>query len=236
MLLKKLVPCTSSVFIKAKYATIASARDHWYQSDNPNRPPTPYQILNIDPSAPYSKARFNELVKIYHPDRCDHPESDVCSHLPPAVRLDRYRLIVAAHAILSDPTKRKAYDTYGAGWVGATSLGRPEYPFARPRSSSEKYGPFTPHANATWEDWERWRWQQEEQARSGDSRQPNFAANGKFASGVIAATLLAACIQQTHLENISATRRTILSEKSSEAEMYMRKKRKKHGKEQGLAG
>jgi curved DNA-binding protein CbpA len=225
MLLKKLAPCSTNVFIKAKYATIASAHDHWHRLTNSNRPPTPYQILNIDPSAPYTKTQFTELVKIYHPDRCDHPSGHGSAHLPPEVRLERYRLIVAAHSILSDPVKRKAYDSYGAGWAGAVSFGEPGNRFTRSGSPPEKYGPFTPHDNATWEDWEQWRWKQEERARSGESQQPRFVANGTFASGIIAVMLLGAFIQQTHLETVSTTRQTLLNGRSSEAEMYIQRKK-----------
>jgi curved DNA-binding protein CbpA len=221
MLLKKLAPCTTNAFIKAKYVTVA--HDHWPQSTHPNRPLTPYEILDVDPSATYTKARFTELVKLYHPDRCDHPASHICSHLPPSVRLERYRLIVAAHTLLSNPMKRQAYDTYGAGWTGASSMGATDNPFARANSGGGPKGPFTSHMNATWEDWERWRWEQEERARTGEGPRPRFVANSTFASGILAATLIAALIQQTHIESVTATRRSSLHERSSQAEMYIRK-------------
>ena len=81
--------------------------------------PSPYQIFHISPRDAYSKHRFYALVKIYHPDRSHH--SHIHSHihsLPGAVKMERYRLIVAANDILSNPDKRKAYDRTGAGWNG----------------------------------------------------------------------------------------------------------------------
>jgi hypothetical protein len=94
MLFKKLAPCTASSLLKANYATVASSKapgaDHWPHHVHSTKPPTPYQILNTTPSEPYSKARFTELVKIYHPDRCDHPAGHACAHLPPTTRLERF--------------------------------------------------------------------------------------------------------------------------------------------------
>ncbi|KAJ5736322.1 uncharacterized protein N7483_001447 [Penicillium malachiteum] len=82
---------------------------------------TPYEVLNIPRNAAYSKTRYYDLVKLYHPDR---HSKDVTEE----VRLHRYKIVVAAHEILSDPTKRDAYDKFDAGI----------------------------YTNATWEDWERW--------------------------------------------------------------------------------
>ncbi len=61
--------------------------------------PTPYEILNLDKRTPYAKARFYELVKLYHPDSSHHGPDG----LAPAARLERYRLVVAANGILGDP-------------------------------------------------------------------------------------------------------------------------------------
>lgn len=111
---------------------------------------TPYDLFKHRRDAPYSKSRFYDLVKIYHPDiPCNgHP---LCKDISPEVRLQRYRLLVTANEILSDPSKRAAYDQFGAGW----NLHPPrnyEAPSWQPGMT--EYGPMW--ANATWEDWERW--------------------------------------------------------------------------------
>jgi curved DNA-binding protein CbpA len=59
---------------------------------------------------------------------------------------------VAANDILSDPTKRRAYDLYGAGWNNNRTL-RNLY---READRSWRNEPGNPSQNATWEDWERW--------------------------------------------------------------------------------
>lgn len=112
-------------------------------------PFTPYDIFKQKPNAPYSKARFYDLVKIYHPDRpCNgHP---LCKDISPEVRLHRYRLIVAAHEILSDPAKREAYDRFGAGWNYRTGAVHANTPPSWMRSNPV-------YTNATWEDSERFR-------------------------------------------------------------------------------
>lgn len=116
---------------------------------------TPYDIFRLDRTAPYSKRRFYELVKLYHPDSpCNgHP---ACAGLSREVRLRRYRLIIAAHEILSDPVKRAAYDRDGTGWYshpdypGSPGPGGPRRPSRPPPRDDIIY------ANSTWEDWERY--------------------------------------------------------------------------------
>lgn len=107
----------------------------------------------------YSKARFYELVKIYHPDRSDTSNTGV----PHAVKMERYRLIVAANNILSDPTKRIAYDRFGAGWNGRAEVGGRQQ-WAKDKGDAPS-GPFSHNwshpderiwRNATWEDWEQY--------------------------------------------------------------------------------
>lgn len=112
---------------------------------------SPYDVLNSQRNAPYSKSRYYELVKIYHPDRpCqDHP---LCRHISQEVRTQRYRIVVTAHEILSDPIRRAAYDHTGAGW-SYNSQGH-----ITAAHATGGGGPYGPHiySNATWEDWERW--------------------------------------------------------------------------------
>lgn len=123
-----------------------SASSQWPSCANP----TPYQIFDLKINAPYSKARFYELVKIYHPDRHRQTPGDA---LTDGVRLERYRLIIVANEILSDPTKRRAYDLYGAGWGSIRSMDNSAY---RHADKSWRNEPGNPSMNATWEDWERW--------------------------------------------------------------------------------
>jgi curved DNA-binding protein CbpA len=124
----------------------------WPDAEKPHKTPTPYQILRCRRGDAYTKQRFYALVKLYHPDRCH--ASAAISHLPLHVRLERYRMLVTAHDILSDIEKRKAYDAWGHGWAGHHNT-----PTA-PRHNDWDYGPrrwsTDPRNNATWEDWERW--------------------------------------------------------------------------------
>jgi curved DNA-binding protein CbpA len=60
--------------------------------------------------------------------------------------------VVTAHEILSDPTRRAAYDQTGAGWSHNPKR------YNTVADASADWGPYGPtiYANATWEDWERW--------------------------------------------------------------------------------
>ncbi|GAM83189.1 hypothetical protein ANO11243_011750 [Dothideomycetidae sp. 11243] len=170
---------------------------HWPDAPRGHSCPTPYQIFAIAKTAPYSKTRFYELVKIYHPDRngtIRHDTSGQCSEIVShATKLERYRLIVAAHTILSDPVKRSAYDRWGAGWEGRTETGAT---WARNHAAHGQPGPFTTSwreradgniwANATWEDWERWR--EKHESHGGQTREaqsPLFMKNSAFVSVIM---------------------------------------------------
>ena len=68
--------------------------------------PTPYEIFHLSKSATSSdiKLRYNQLVRIYHPD-LHNPKS--------ATANDQFRQILEANSILSSPAKRRSYDQYG---------------------------------------------------------------------------------------------------------------------------
>ena len=156
----------------------AKLKDAWPEPRHPHKVPTPYQILDTRRGDVYSKQRFNELVKLYHPDRTDYQShTPLCHSIPRKTRLERYHLIIAAHAILSDPSKRKAYDTFGAGWG--------LYESVTPRNSGgdtvPTHGPDSAMGNATWEDWERWyRRQEGHDGRGPPPQSPHFISNTAF--------------------------------------------------------
>lgn len=135
--------------------------------------PTPYDIFHLKQGAAYNKARYFDLVKIYHPDRHHHNRHDGIPHL---TKLERYRLVVAANDILSDPAKRRMYDLYGAGWAGESDMRRNYNDLDR----SWRRQPGNASMNATWEDWEKWYDQ-----RDGKKQEPVYMSNGAFV-GVIA--------------------------------------------------
>lgn len=149
--------------------------------------PTPYQILYIKRGDPYSKRRFYELAKIYHPDRNGHENNHANTRsLSGAVKMERYRMVVAAHEILSDPAKRNAYDVSGAGWNGRPEHGAPKYDWGQ--NSETRWSGFdtndSPFQNATWEDWEKW--YQRDKAK----QEPVYFSNGSFLMLVATAVFL----------------------------------------------
>lgn len=163
--------------------------------------PTPYDIFQLEKSAPYSKLRFYELVKLYHPDRCSH-EHKPSKCLSSAVRTERYRLVIAANFILSDPAKRKAYDTFGSGWDGHLDSGI--YKHGWSRHSPDKRSGFSeensPMNNATWEDWEKWY-----KKEAGGKQEPIYFSNAMFFSLVFMAVALGGIMQRTRIGVHSST-------------------------------
>jgi len=160
--------------------------------------PTPYDIFNLARGAPYSKAGFYELVKIYHPDRSHHMAHHSMSH---TTKLERYHLVVAANEILRDPVKRRAYDLHGAGWgrrPDAQSLYRnADRPWRQEPGNAAN--------NATWEDWQRWY-----EERDGKRQEPVFMSNAGFAAIILLFVLVGGWGQATragrHSVNIVESR------------------------------
>lgn len=137
-------------------------------------------------------------MKLYHPDRHDHSTSR--NGLSYATKLERYRLVVAANDLLSDPVKRGAYDRYGAGWNGMPDVARnTEDSWGNTRGGTG-WGsdPSGPSNNATWEDWERW------YARNAEGPQePRFVSNGAFVVLVIAFAIIGGIGQAHRVGNFS---------------------------------
>jgi hypothetical protein len=160
--------------------------------------PTPYQILAIGRGQAYTKHRFIALAKLYHPDRC-HPSSPAF-HIPPAVRLERYRLLIAAHTILSDDAKRRAYDLWGSGWQGSHHSTSPN---ATPEQRQWPPG-HDPIKNATWEDWERWYDREYQREPRQDARAVQMSNFG-FLSLVFALVTVGGVMQGTRANMFSAS-------------------------------
>ncbi|KAL9002204.1 MAG: hypothetical protein Q9188_004856 [Gyalolechia gomerana] len=187
----------------------ATAQDHatspsafkeipWPELPTSSSNPTPYEIFQLEKAAPYSKRRFYDLVKLYHPDRHGHSFNVAqIDCLSQDAKMKRYRLVVAANEILSDPSRRKAYDQYGAGWNGHPDIGRPAYTSdqATRQRWSGSHDNVSPAANATWEDWERWY-----QRNSRGAQSPDYTSNGGFVTLVAFVVVFSAFSQASRVD------------------------------------
>lgn len=173
----------------------------WPEVSSAQRIPTPYQIFGLKKGAPYSKRRFYDLVKLYHPDKHNLEYDDGLSH---ATKLERYRLVVAANDLLSDPVRRGAYDTYGAGWNGQPGV----LSSRDAEDPTHKWGHYPGHGwgsdaagpsqNATWEDWEKWY-----QRDSKGKQAPLYFSNSAFVSLIVMFAALGGIGQATRVGNYS---------------------------------
>lgn len=114
---------------------------------------------------------------------------------------ERYRLVVAANEILSDPIKRSAFDLYGAGWNGMPGV-RTSHDATNSRTTGAGWRePGGPSRNATWEDWERWYGRNDPK----DKQVPQFVSNGAFVSLIVTFAVLGGVGQATRVGNFSTT-------------------------------
>ena len=175
----------------------------WPELTSATDVPTPYQIFHLEKNGIYSKRRFYELVKVYHPDRnlSEQNKSEINS-LSSDVRIERYRLVVAANDILSDPAKRSAYDRYGLGWEKHTEAASPKYSPAYRHRYRTRWAGFdtddSPMRNATWEDWERWNHRQNR-----GKQDPMYFANGALLSMIVVIASLVASLQIKQVGDVS---------------------------------
>jgi DnaJ domain len=106
----------------------------------PTQPnPTPYEIFNLPRSASQQeiKARYFLLVKQYHPDHA------------PTTPVDRFRKVVEAYKILSQPLRRQEWDTqnptarpseFRQPWSGSRLSRRKTEPKGPPPSGGWSFG------------------------------------------------------------------------------------------------
>lgn len=121
------------------------------------------------------------------------------------MKLERYRLVVAANEILSDPAKRDTYDKFGTGWhqwnriTGFGDDGTVTNGTQQTYGRSEGFDDSI-YKNATWEDWERWYHRHE-------SRRPqNYdVSQNTFTSLVILIAVFAGIGQLSTLGSYSAS-------------------------------
>ncbi|KAI5798305.1 hypothetical protein FPQ18DRAFT_120304 [Pyronema domesticum] len=209
------------------YATPTSTPPDIYRW--PSNPyPTPYEILSHYPNKPYSKARYTELLKIYHPDHAHHYPA--ASH-----RKERFFLIQTAHHILSSPQRRADYDRYYTGWPirpPRTTVGG-AYPSgagssASSSSSSSSWwteregrnnpsefnwgGPQDARNNANWEDWERW---YAAKSHTGDQKEL-YARNGTVVSIIVIMAFVGSFAELNYAHN-AGQEAVVMGEKQSQA-------------------
>ena len=123
--------------------------------------------------------------------------------MPDSLRMQRYRIVVAAHEILSDPAKRDAYDKYGLGWHQRSELfaiksgenrNGQSARYARQRGSDESV-----FRNATWEDWERWH-----QRNDPNGSRASTVSHGTFASFLVLLSIFVGTAQAVTIGRYSS--------------------------------
>jgi len=154
--------------------SISAPRQNGLPSWPRNAVPSPHEILGVKPGETYSKEQFHRLVKLYHPDMRDASVERTISH---AVRLERYRLVIAAHDILSDPQRRQLYERHHIGW-----------------SSSQR--PATSQSASSWD-----RPTHHTESPSPMRQKPIYTSNAAFAMLLLALAMVGAVLQVKRLRS-----------------------------------
>lgn len=92
-----------------------------------------YKVLGLDKSASAAdiKKAYRKLARKYHPDvNPNDKEAEL-----------KFKQLNEAHAVLSDPEKRKKYDQYGKDWEHAEEFEKAKA--RQQQSNSRRSGPFT---------------------------------------------------------------------------------------------
>ncbi|KKY15499.1 putative hsp40 co-chaperone [Phaeomoniella chlamydospora] len=208
----------------SQYRTYADVKSDlsWPENGPNSRAPTPYEIFHLERDAPYSKHTFYRLVKMYHPDRHGREETHL-GGLSHSVKLERYRLVVLAHELLSDPIKRSEYDRCGTGWVERNE----RWSRHRDYTTSATDRPFgfgagydaSPFRNATWEDWERWH--ARHHGESDQAYNGNYVSQNGFASLILVFAVLAGVVQATQAGQYSLSLEDKVQMKNQETTSFM---------------
>ncbi|PFH45555.1 hypothetical protein AMATHDRAFT_158745 [Amanita thiersii Skay4041] len=158
------LPVHLQLFIQCRLASSSVNGGHGHQQfPFPTHPrPTPHQIFHLpyNASQPDIKARYIDLVRIYHPD------SPHCRSVPPSERRNRFQLITAAYDMLRGKTQFGAagnrggpFDPYEAELHRRKRAyyahlnrrpGYHHYPFAEHKQSMR--GAWVPDQKNAWKD------------------------------------------------------------------------------------
>ncbi|OAQ63601.1 Hsp40 co-chaperone Jid1 [Pochonia chlamydosporia 170] len=121
---------------------------------------------------------FTQLVKLYHPDLSGADSR--ASNIPELVRLERYRLVIAAHNLLSDPRSRRLYESSNQDWCSPKNSWNSE---ACHHSRSHSQGHET----------------QSSSSPSPMRQRPIYTSNVTFAMLLFALSMLGAALQMKRL-------------------------------------
>lgn len=190
---------------------------------------------------------------LYHPDRSCLGEDHIHRLLSDKVRNERFRLVVAANEVLSDPVRRRAYDQYGAGWNGRVGLergaqvyrrrhaaaaaaaarggsgGASQHPWwAKEAWTQQREGgePPDPYRNATWEDWEKYHAWRDGTAAYPQRQKPIYMSNVAFMSMLFCLVTIGSILNISHTQEsgkMHVADRAKLHEQISR-DMYRRRK------------
>ncbi|KAH8727236.1 hypothetical protein GQ44DRAFT_704706 [Phaeosphaeriaceae sp. PMI808] len=109
-------------------------------------------------------------------------------------------MLVAAHDILSNIEKRKAYDAWGHGWANDHHC-TPSPPASTKWQYDNQRWATDPRYNATWEDWERWR-HENDQGSDSDARTIQLS-NFAFVSLIFVLVTIGGVVQGTRFTSFN---------------------------------